>query len=257
MGSAAAKYFAPFGEQYNEAASGTAFPGNTNFATYFHEETTGLNYASQRFYNATYGRFMNADPYKASAGPEEPGSWNKYSYTRNDPINRVDPNGTCDETTYDVKNGILQIIGINPCTPIFVNGFSISYTPQTQLQQDYESGACSLASGRPCYDADRLRRNLGMLSAESCTAAEFIDLTCGSSMAAAGMLSRFGRFAGGLGAAGWWQMAKFLGDQGEKVVGDTLGLSKNTKVLEQTSCVWQLNLVHFGSLFWPTLFADG
>ena len=22
-------------------------------------------------------------------------------------------------------------------------------------------------------------------------------------------------------------------------------------------CVWQLNLAHFGSLFWPTLFVDG
>ena len=25
----------------------------------------------------------------------------------------------------------------------------------------------------------------------------------------------------------------------------------------QKHCVWQLNLAHFGSLFWPTLFADG
>ena len=94
--SALPKYYAPFGEQYNEAVSGTVFPGNTNFATYFHEETTGLNYASQRFYNATYGRFMNADPYKASAGPEDPGSWNKYAYTRGSPAQFIDPTGTSD-----------------------------------------------------------------------------------------------------------------------------------------------------------------
>jgi len=32
-------------------------------------------------------------------------------------------------------------------------------------------------------------------------------------------------------------MAKFLGDQGEKIVGDKLGLIKNTKMLEQTSFI--------------------
>ena len=93
VGSALPKYYAPFGEQYNETVSGTVFPGNTNFATYFHEETTGLNYAGQRFYNSQYGRFMSADPYKASAGAEDPGSWNMYSYVQEDPINRIDPTG--------------------------------------------------------------------------------------------------------------------------------------------------------------------
>jgi len=92
-GSALPKYYGPYGEQCNEGQSGVGFPGNTNFATYFHDETTGLNYADQRFYNATYGRFMNADPYRASAGPEDPGSWNKYSYVDNDPVNLIDPTG--------------------------------------------------------------------------------------------------------------------------------------------------------------------
>lgn len=32
-------------------------------------------------------------------------------------------------------------------------------------------------------------------------------------------------------------MSKFLGDQGEKIVGDKLGLIKNTKMLEQTSFI--------------------
>ena len=186
-GSTPGTTYLPFGEELNAAGSDREKVG-----TYTRDSATGFDYANQRFHNSQYGRFMNADPYQTSAGPADPASWNKYSYTRNDPINRVDPNGTCDETTYDVKNGVLQIIGINPCTPIFVNGFSISYIPQTQLQQDYESGACNLACGRPCYDADRLRRNLGMLSTESCTAAEFVDLTCGSSTAVAGMVSRFG-----------------------------------------------------------------
>ncbi len=79
------------------------FPGNTNFATYFHDETTGLNYGDQRFYNSQYGRFMNADPYRASAGPEDPGSWNRYTYTHGDPINRNDQSGLCDVIIAGIK----------------------------------------------------------------------------------------------------------------------------------------------------------
>ena len=52
----------------------------------------------------TVGRFNTPDPYAASAGPNDPGSWNRYSYTRGDPINRRDPRGTCDEdTAYSVN----------------------------------------------------------------------------------------------------------------------------------------------------------
>jgi len=41
---------------------------------------------------------MSADRYKASAGTGDPGSWNRYAYTRNDPVNRYDPLGTCDQS---------------------------------------------------------------------------------------------------------------------------------------------------------------
>ncbi len=49
--------------------------------------------ADQRYYASTYGRFNTADQYLASAGPGDPGSWNRYSYTRGDPVNRLDPRG--------------------------------------------------------------------------------------------------------------------------------------------------------------------
>jgi hypothetical protein len=37
---------------------------------------------------------MSPDPYKASGGPGNPGSWNRYSYVHGDPINSTDHTGT-------------------------------------------------------------------------------------------------------------------------------------------------------------------
>src|SRR5215467_14248312 len=45
------------------------------------------------------GRFMTPDGYQASGGPSEPQSWNRYAYTRGDPVNRVDPSGQFDCAT--------------------------------------------------------------------------------------------------------------------------------------------------------------
>jgi len=39
------------------------------FATYWRDGFTGLDYARQRYYSSRSGRFLTADPYRASAGP--------------------------------------------------------------------------------------------------------------------------------------------------------------------------------------------
>jgi RHS repeat-associated protein len=45
---------------------------------------TGLDYADQRFYASTYGRFNTPDPVKNTSGsagrPSDPGNWNMYAY---------------------------------------------------------------------------------------------------------------------------------------------------------------------------------
>ena len=43
------------------------------FATYYRDGTTGLDYAQNRYYANTLGRFTSPDPYKASGGPGDPG----------------------------------------------------------------------------------------------------------------------------------------------------------------------------------------
>jgi len=73
------------------------------FATYTRDSATGNDYADQRYYSSTLGRFMTPDPYRATTAvansPSDPQSWNMYTYTGSDPTNRVDPSGQdyCDD----------------------------------------------------------------------------------------------------------------------------------------------------------------
>jgi RHS repeat-associated protein len=89
-------YF-PWGE-----TKGTSNPQDTwNFATYWQDSWTGLDYANNRYYSNAYGRFMTPDPYTNSGRLTDPQSWNRYAYTRGDPVNRADPGGLqdCDPNT--------------------------------------------------------------------------------------------------------------------------------------------------------------
>jgi RHS repeat-associated protein len=70
-----------------------------SYASYWTDSATGLDYANNRYYSNAYGRFMTPDPYQASGGPNDPQSWNRYAYTRGDPVNRYDPTGLMDSLT--------------------------------------------------------------------------------------------------------------------------------------------------------------
>lgn len=94
--------------QVNTTPNGEGKGGNNpadtwSYATYWRDSATGLDYANNRYYSNAYGRFMTPDPYLAGGAqkgsvnnPGDPGSWNRYAYTRGDPVNRADPAGTCD-----------------------------------------------------------------------------------------------------------------------------------------------------------------
>ena len=80
----------PWGEEYE-----SRLEEQEKFATYFRDGTTALDYARNRYYSSTLGRFVTADPYRNSAGPGDPGSWNRYVYANGDPVNHLDPGGLC------------------------------------------------------------------------------------------------------------------------------------------------------------------
>ena len=111
--------YAPYGAEYVATANNTE-----KYATYTRDTVSGLDYAMNRYYNSTWGRFMTPDPHGASARSGRPQSWNRYVYAGNDPVNRndstglddicgplmtffgegcyYDPADTPDETVYDV-----------------------------------------------------------------------------------------------------------------------------------------------------------
>ncbi|HKQ03824.1 MAG TPA: RHS repeat-associated core domain-containing protein [Blastocatellia bacterium] len=79
----------PFGEDFAE--SGTQ--QKQHFTSYERDSEAGTDYAVNRGYNQSVGRFLSADPYQASGGPGMPQSWNRYLYALADPVNQVDRNG--------------------------------------------------------------------------------------------------------------------------------------------------------------------
>ncbi|HEX9628646.1 MAG TPA: RHS repeat-associated core domain-containing protein, partial [Pyrinomonadaceae bacterium] len=81
----------PFGTALNAESTGAT---NKRFTSYDHSNTTGLDYAVNRHYDAQQGRFTQVDPAGMNATSlGNPQSLNLYSYCSNDPINRIDPDG--------------------------------------------------------------------------------------------------------------------------------------------------------------------
>lgn len=83
----------PFGEAF--ATSGTQ--EKHKFTSYESDSESGLDYAINRAYASGVGRFQQADPYKASGYVTDPQSWNRYSYTRNNPVNKTDRLGLSED----------------------------------------------------------------------------------------------------------------------------------------------------------------
>jgi hypothetical protein len=59
-----------------------------------------------RYESPASGRFLSPD--RLGGGVSEPGSWNKYAYTRGDPVNRTDANGLCDSDFCVTATGYLD-----------------------------------------------------------------------------------------------------------------------------------------------------
>ncbi len=85
--------FYPYGMERPSATTN----GTEKFTGYFRDAETGNDYAVNRYASPGMGRFITPDPYRSNSGgpgnPSDPGSWNRYAYTLDDPINYNDPRG--------------------------------------------------------------------------------------------------------------------------------------------------------------------
>jgi RHS repeat-associated protein len=54
---------------------------------------TGLDYFGARYFSGAQGRFTSPDPKQFPHDITDPQSWNKYAYTRNNPLRYIDPDG--------------------------------------------------------------------------------------------------------------------------------------------------------------------
>jgi hypothetical protein len=60
-----------------------------------------------RYYSSSLGRFMAVDPV-LNTDSNDPQSWNKYSYVRNNPIRLVDPDGQTPAEALDEALGVVR-----------------------------------------------------------------------------------------------------------------------------------------------------
>ena len=110
------------------------------FGTYW-RDWPGQDYADQRYYNSTSGRFMTPDPSRLNVDMNDPGSWNAYSYTNGDPINLNDPSGL--GFWGNVWNFIKGAIGIGSPP-----GAAVPGAERQDLDLDPDGGG----GGMPCVD---------------------------------------------------------------------------------------------------------
>lgn len=83
--------FLPYGTENTPASFTNTCSTNYKFTGYERDSETGLDYAFARYYNQRMGRFGTGDPLAGDIG--DPQTLNRYTYTRNNPVNMVDPTG--------------------------------------------------------------------------------------------------------------------------------------------------------------------
>jgi RHS repeat-associated protein len=115
----------PYGEERTSTAD-----GRDKFGTYF-RDVVGQHYADQRYYGSSAGRFWTVDPGgKATSHSGTPGSWNRYSYGFDDPVNRIDPRG--------MDGLLIGYTGKLDCTPFW----SGQYNDDETIDYDVDWSVC-------------------------------------------------------------------------------------------------------------------
>jgi RHS repeat-associated protein len=136
-GANAPKYF-PYGDE-----PVTTEQNRPKFATYFRDGSTALDYAQQRYYASTLGRFTSPDRSGKNESLANPLSFNRYAYVNGDPVNSNDPSG---ESEF---SDICMSMGSESCRQLFESGAvsSSGMFPQHLFVSGFDSYAFWQSSG--------------------------------------------------------------------------------------------------------------
>jgi RHS repeat-associated protein len=108
-------HYLPFGEEVPPSTHNNVTNSSNNshrFTGHERDSESGLDYMMARYYSSSLGRFMAVDPGN-DTDPENPQSWNKYSYVRNNPILLNDPTGEyvgVDDAAFAAGGAIVGIL---------------------------------------------------------------------------------------------------------------------------------------------------
>lgn len=87
----------PWGGEISKSANQAFEPHRY---TSYERDGNASDEAMQRRYQGYWHRFNQPDPYRGSYDLSDPQSFNRYSYTQNDPVNFVDPSGLAESWNF-------------------------------------------------------------------------------------------------------------------------------------------------------------
>lgn len=100
--------YQPFGETEILGTKANELENTYQFNAESTDALTGLQYLRARYYNSKTGRFTSADTYLGEI--TDPLSRNLYLYTKNDPVNYVDPSGHLFETITKIAQTVQNMV---------------------------------------------------------------------------------------------------------------------------------------------------
>jgi RHS repeat-associated protein len=154
----------PYGEVWYSTGTTTKYL----FTNYERDPESGNDYAMYRYHASRLGRFLSPDPVDGS--PSNPQSLNRYAYTLNDPVNRIDPDGRC-TIEIVVINGHWDVIEY--CGPRIAWPY-LPFRPEGGGRVARESvwERCRREVFVPCMDiAESRNRHCNLFAAAACAAA--------------------------------------------------------------------------------------
>ncbi len=165
--------YRPFGEEITGPASGP------HFCAMEKDASSGNHYDHARYLRTVRARFLSPDV--LSGTPDDPASWNRYTYARNNPLKYVDPDGNAPLDAKDVPGivadtaiGALDDVGLAVATPVLLLEAGILNNNMRQVA----AGGALLAASAAIEGASLIRAagssmgfSLGLLAPDDTAAA--------------------------------------------------------------------------------------